>query len=109
MTRPAPNPDKPEKCLKFKVLFDISTRKRFQNKVLVHNLLAQIEADRTVEILDYILPKSLGLICRAGPPASPLMYGSVHVPKGRQWRPGLDNAGLFKNDTKFLNFRHFKL
>jgi len=43
-----------------------------------------------------------------GPPASPVMYGSVHVPRGRQWRAGLDEAGLLKNDTNFLNFRHFR-
>jgi len=43
--------------------------------------LIKVLAERTVtvplrqdgEFLDYILPKSLALICRAGAPASPVM------------------------------------
>ncbi len=66
----------------------------FSINVLAEQLLLCLLVDRTVEILDYILPESLGMIYRAG----------------------LVNTILQKNVTKFLNFpaanginRHFKL
>ncbi len=56
---------------------------------LSERLLLCLMADRAVEFLDYILAKSLGLICSAGPPASSVMYGSDNIAKSRQWRAAL--------------------
>ena len=68
---------------------------------------------KTVKFLDYKLPESLGMICRAGPPALPVTYGSWHIPKGRQRRAGLVKTIHYKKSRSSLtlvtlNFSHFR-